>query len=105
MMKKPFAHLVSLFVGLTLITGSAFAIDIQVVKSDKGVTAWLVEDHSNPLIAMRFSFKGGATSDADEKAGTSNFLSGMLDEGAGDIKSAQFQQIITDNSIKLSFSA
>ena len=95
----------SLVAGTVMLSSTANAIEIQVVKSSKGVTAWLVEDHSNPLIAMRFSFKGGSTSDPDDKAGMTSFLSGMLDEGAGDIKSAEFQQIISDNSIKLSFSA
>lgn len=83
----------------------AYAIKIQEVKSSSGVTAWLVEDHTNPLIAMKFSFEGGAAADAADKTGLSEFLTGMLDEGAGDIKSAQFQQQISDNSIKLGFSA
>ncbi len=104
-MKKIIFTFVGLFASLFMLSSTAHAIEIQVVKSDKGVTAWLVEDHSNPLIAMRFSFKGGATSDPDEKLGMSDFLSGMLDEGAGDIKSAEFQQIISDLSIKMSFSA
>ncbi len=104
-MKKIISTFVGLFASLFMLSSTAHAIEIQVVKSDTGVTAWLVEDHSNPLIAMRFSFKGGSTSDPDEKLGMSDFLSGMLDEGAGDIKSTEFQQIISDLSIKMSFSA
>ena len=34
----------------------AAAIDIQVVKINETVDAWLVEDHSNPLITLKFGF-------------------------------------------------
>src|SRR5688500_1934479 len=59
-------------------------IDIQSVTSQGGITAWLVEDDTIPLIAMNFSFAGGAAVDPDDKAGLANFLSTMLDEGAGE---------------------
>ena len=36
----------------------AHAMKIQEVKSPAGITAWLVEEHSVPLIAMRFAFEG-----------------------------------------------
>lgn len=101
---KIFSIIVTLFVALGSFTNAGQAIEIQEVKSDSGVIAWLVEDHSIPLIAMNFSFNGGAATDPDDKTGLSEFLSGMLDEGAGDLTSAQFQAAINDNSIKLGFS-
>ncbi len=102
---KIFSIVVSLFAVLIAFTTASRAIEIQEVKSDSGVTAWLVEDHSIPLIAMKFSFNGGAATDPLDKTGLSEFLSGMLDEGADDLTSAQFQAAINDNSIKLGFSA
>ena len=83
--------LASLFAIVAVFSTTARAIEIQEVKSDSGVTAWLVEDRSIPLIAMKFSFNGGAATDPADKTGLSEFLSGMLDEGAGDMTSAQFQ--------------
>jgi zinc protease len=80
-------------------------IDIQTVTSPGGVTAWLVEDDTIPLIAMEFSFAGGAAVDPDEAAGLANFLSTMLDEGAGDLDSEAFQRTIADLSIRMSFNA
>jgi zinc protease len=80
-------------------------IDIQPVTSPGGITAWLVEDDTIPLIAMKFSFEGGAAIDPDDKAGLAYFLSGMLDEGAGDLDSQAFQQRLADQSIRMSFSA
>ena len=49
---------------------------IQEVKSPGGITAWLVEEHSVPLIALRFAFEGGSSQDPDGKEGLSNFLVG-----------------------------
>jgi zinc protease len=83
----------------------ARAIDIQSVTSPGGVTAWLVEDRTIPLVAMKFSFDGGAAGDPQDKSGIANFLSGMLDEGAGDLDSQAFQTRLDELSIKLSFSA
>ncbi|MFW6076704.1 MAG: M16 family metallopeptidase [Hyphomicrobiales bacterium] len=80
-------------------------IDIQQVTSPGGITAWLVEDDTIPLIAMRFSFGGGAAADPDEAAGLANFLSDMLDEGAGDLDSEEFQRRIAERSIRMSFNA
>ena len=39
-----------------------------------------------PLIALRFAFDGGSAQDPEGKEGLANFLSAMLDEGAGDIE-------------------
>jgi zinc protease len=80
-------------------------IDILSVTSPGGITAWLVEDDTIPLIAMNFSFSGGASVDSDDKAGLANFLSGMLDEGAGDLDSEAFQRRIDELSVRMSFRA
>ena len=79
-------------------------LDIQEVQSQNGLTAWLVEDHSLPIIAMKFSFLGaGAKNDSAEQQGRSKLLSNMLDEGAGDLDSQTFQKELSDHSISLSF--
>ena len=82
----------------------AEAMEIQQVKSPGGIIAWLVEEHSLPLVAIRFAFEGGASQDPSGKAGVSNFLTIMLDEGAGDLKAQAFQERIEDLAVKLSFS-
>ncbi|WP_162914030.1 M16 family metallopeptidase [Taklimakanibacter lacteus] len=83
----------------------AQAIEIKEVKSKGGITAWLVEDHTNPLIAMQFSFSGGAVNDAAGKEGTANFITAMMDEGAGDLDSAAFQAKRDELAMKMSFDA
>ena len=81
-------------------------LDIQVVTSQNNITAWLVEDHSIPVIAMTFSFRGaGAKNNPPDKQGLARLASNTMDEGAGDITSQEFQKTLRDKSISLSFSA
>ena len=84
----------------------ASAIEIQEVTSPGGIHALLVEDYTNPLIAMRFAFKGaGTTEDPAGREGMANLLSGLLDEGAGDIESQDFQSQLDKFGVSLSFNA
>ena len=90
-------------VALLIPSSKAQAMKIQVVKSPGGITAWLVEEHSVPLIALRFAFEGGTAQDPEGKEGLSNFLAGMLDEGAGDLTAKQFQERVEEIAMRMSF--
>lgn len=90
---------------LAFIPVPAKAIEIQRVISDGGIEAWLVEDHSLPIVSMRFLFPGGAATDPEGREGLANMVSGLLDEGAGELDSQTFQRRLSDESISLSFSA
>lgn len=81
----------------------ANAMNIQTVKSPGGIEAWLVEDHSVPLMALKFSFEGGNSQDPAGKEGLANFLTAMMDEGAGDLTSEQFQERMEDLSMRMAF--
>lgn len=83
----------------------AHAFNVQRVVSPGGVEAWLVEDHSNPIIAVNFAFRGGATLDPAGKTGLAEMVSDLLDEGAGDLDSQAFQGKLEDLAISLSYSA
>lgn len=82
----------------------ANAMKIQQVKSPGGIEAWLVEEHSVPLVAMRFGFRGGSSQDPEGKVGVANFLSAMLDEGAGDLSSSAFQELQEELAMRMSYS-
>ncbi len=86
-------------------SADAEAIDIQKVVSPGGITAWLVEDQTIPLVSMSFAFEGGAAQDPADKPGVANMLSGLLDEGAGDLDSQAFQARLDDLSIDMNFDA
>ena len=81
------------------------AVKIQEVKSDSGVTAWLVEDYSVPIVSLRFSFEGGESQDPAGKEGTANLITGLFDEGAGNLDSEAFQTRLDDAGAEMSFRA
>ena len=78
-------------------------MNIQKIKTPGGIEAWLVEEHSVPLISLRYAFDGGNTQDPPGKEGLSNFLTAMMDEGAGDIKSEQYQERMEDIAMRMSY--
>ena len=81
-------------------------LDIQEITTDKGITAWLVEDHSIPVISMQFAFKGaGSAHDPEGKQGLAQLLSNTMDEGADDLDSQAFQKELQDLSINLRFNS
>jgi zinc protease len=80
-------------------------MNIQRVTSPGGIEAWLVESHANPLIAMRFGFRGGAAQDPAGKEGLAYFVSGMMDEGAGDLDSVAYQEQLQTLATRIDFDA
>ncbi len=90
---------------LVLAVLPANAMQIQKVTSKKGIVAWLVEDHSRPILSLQFAFSGGAAQDPDGKPGVATYVSGMLDEGAGNLDSEAFQTRLEDLAAKMSVSA
>lgn len=80
-------------------------MNIQEVKSQSGVTAWLVEDYSVPIVSIRFSFEGGTTQDPKGKDGVTGLMTGLLDEGAGKLDSEDFQSRLDDSGAEMQFSA
>ena len=79
-------------------------LNIQTVKTRGGLTAWLVEDHSLPIIAIEFGFKNaGAAQDPADLQGLARIMSNTLDEGAGDLDARAFQSALNDHSITLAY--
>lgn len=92
-------------VASTLGMGPAMAVDIQQFTTPAGIKVYLVENYTTPLVTISFSFASGATQDPTGKEGVTRLLSSMLDEGAGGIKSQQFQAKAERLGMEMSFSA
>ncbi|MFO1058949.1 MAG: pitrilysin family protein [Dongiaceae bacterium] len=90
---------------LLLLAPAARAFQIQEVVSPGGIKAWLVEDRSNPVIAVSVAFNGGAAGDPKGREGLAMMVSALLDEGAGPLDSAAFQQREADLAVDLGFAA
>ncbi|MGB0823358.1 MAG: hypothetical protein ACPGSK_04445 [Alphaproteobacteria bacterium] len=83
----------------------AAAIDIQVVPITDEVDAWLVEDHTNPLITLKFGFEGGSRWDEPGKEGTTSLAFGSLNEGAGEMNAETFLGLLQDEAVSMAGSA
>ena len=83
----------------------ARAVEVQRVVSPGGIEAWLVEDHSNPIISLDLAFRGGSLADPLGQEGLAHMVASLIDEGAGDLDSQAFQGVLEDNSITLRFDA
>jgi len=94
-----------LLVAVVLAGSPARAIEVKRVVSPAGIEAWLVEDHSVPVLSLVASFPSGAALDPTGKEGRASLVSSLLDEGAGDLDSKAFQEKLADISAHLRFSA
>lgn len=90
---------------LFLTVGARAEVEIHEITSSKSVRAWLVEDYTIPLIAINFAFKGGSAQDPAGKEGLANLMTGLFDEGAGDLDSDAFQEAIDDAGAEMRFTA
>jgi zinc protease len=87
-----------------LVATPAAALDIEKVVSPGGIEAWLVEETEVPIITMEVSWEGGSASDPAAKLGLANMVSGLLDEGAGDMPSSAYQERLAASNASLSYS-
>ena len=81
------------------------AMEIQRIATPGGLEAWLVEEHRLPIIFVEMFWRAGASSEAEHLGGLVKMLSGLLDEGAGDLDSMAFQERLADLNIDLGFHA
>jgi zinc protease len=76
--------------GVALALPARAAVEITEVTSPGGITAWLVEEHQIPFVALELYFTGGASMDAPGKRGAVNLMTGLIEEGAGDMSAQDF---------------
>jgi zinc protease len=85
--------------------GARAAIEIEEVVSPGGVTAWLYEDHTLPIVTLEASFRGGAALDPAEEAGAVSLMASLLNEGAGDLDQVAFAAALETLASSIRFSA
>ena len=87
-------------------TTAVFAeTDIQEITTKGGIKVWLVEEHSIPFVALKVSFKGGSSLDAPEKAGVTYLMSGLLEEGSGDMDATTFSKATEELAASFGYDA
>jgi len=95
---------VAALLGAASIPGAA-AMSIERVTGASGVEAWLVEDHSIPIVTLSFAFPGGAALDPAGKEGTASMATALFDEGAGNYDSTQYHRRLDELAGELEFAA
>jgi len=96
--------LISFVALIGLAVPAAATVDIKEVKTPGGLTAWLVEDHSIPFMALEIRFRGGASLDLPGKRGATNLMTGLIEEGAGDLDARGFARAVEGLAASMSFS-
>ena len=79
------------------------AVNVDVVISPRGLKFWLVPSHAVPLVSLEFAMRGGSAQDPADKAGLGALMSGLLDEGAGDLNSQAFHRALDEKAVEMSF--
>jgi zinc protease len=94
--------LLSLFLVIAALPARA-EVDINEVTTPGGLSAWLVEDHTIPFVALELRFRGGASLDLEDKRGATNLMVGLLEEGAGDLEARAFARARDALAAKFSY--
>ncbi len=95
------------FLSCILVSLSAHAATkVQEVTGGDGQKAFLIEDHSLPVVTVRIEFTdSGAAYDPKGREGLAYFAMQMLNEGAGDMDSLAFNRALEDHAIRFSSDA
>ena len=81
------------------------AAEVERVVSPGGIEAYLLSESSIPFMSLSLNFRGGAALDPAGREGLATMVSGLLDEGAGELDSQAFRTELEDRAIRLSFDA
>lgn len=100
-MTRIFAALIALVVALP----AWAAVEVQEITSPGGIDAWLVEDHSIPFTALEIRFRGGTSLDSPGKRGAIYLMTGLIEEGAGDLDARGYARAVEALAASFSYDA
>jgi len=103
-MMRPVAYIAAAALAFAYAVAPASAMTIEKIVSPSGIHAWLVREHSVPLVSLNYAFRGGSSQDAADKSGTASLAADLLDEGAADLSSEAYHERLENHAIELSFS-
>ncbi|MEL7232436.1 MAG: hypothetical protein AAGJ85_07995 [Pseudomonadota bacterium] len=78
---------------------------IQQFTTPSGISVWLVEEPSIPILSLRMAWKVGTASDPDEQIGLTNAMVYQMNEGAGDLDSQAFSKRMEELNMSFGCSA
>ena len=101
MMMRVLATVVALVAAIPAWAG----VQIREVTSPGGIRAWLVEDHSIPFMALELRFRGGTSLDAEGARGATYLMTGLLEEGAGDLDARAYARALESLAASIDYDA
>jgi len=81
------------------------AVDIQEITTPGGIEVWLVEEHAIPFVAIELRFRGGTSLDAPDRRGAVNLMTGLLEEGTGEMDARAFARATEEIAAEFSYDA
>lgn len=94
-------HLHAVLCALLLTAGAAFAqAPVRNIELGPNAQVWFVEDHTVPVVSFSVSLPAGSAHDPVGRGGMASFAAAMMDEGAGEMNSAAFQQALANRAIQ-----
>ncbi|PJI42454.1 pitrilysin family protein [Ferrovibrio sp.] len=78
---------------------------IERIKTPLGIEVWFVREPSIPIVSLQATWRGGSSSDPAGQEGLAQLVTGLLNEGAGDLSADDFQIALQDGAIDMGFGA
>ncbi len=92
-----------LCVALTVGAPAQALVPVEPVVSPGGLSAWLVEERSIPMVALEVIFPGGAALDAHEALGATALMAALLTQGAGALDAKAFAEALEETAGQIRF--
>lgn len=87
----------------SVMKNKTFSTKVQEIK-EAGMSAYLMEEHSVPIVSMSFTFTNAGSAHEDEsKQGLTQLLTALLLDGAGKYEAVSFKEICEEYGIKIGF--
>lgn len=112
---KRLAIPIMLTIGMPIMTQSTLAnidssvsitpspVKVKDYTTPLGISGWHVETPDIPVLTISLCFRNaGDQNDPDDQHGLTEFLCGMLDEGAGSYNSVSFKALLLEKNVRLS---
>lgn len=78
---------------------------LQTLTTPEGITVWLVESHSIPMISVDVAFRAGSAFEPEGQEGLASYMADLLTEGAGHYNDKEFAEEVDRIGAQISASA
>lgn len=79
--------------------------EIEEVVTPAGITFWLAQESAIPIVSMEILFRGGTGLDPADRPGAVTMMTGLLNEGAGDMDALAYAAASEDVAARIAFDA